>query len=108
MIKIQKEDFNLENEIAFIKSQHNNIGAVSTFVGYVKNITNTDSEEFDEPSIQDIDSLKKFLCNKYPKLDPYINKEEVVRFAINLEYTATNEKLSLCDEVALFPPVSGG
>ena len=38
MIKIQKEDFNLENEIAFIKSQHSNIGAVSTFVGYVRNI----------------------------------------------------------------------
>ena len=39
MIKIQKEDFNLENEIAFIKSQHSNIGAVSTFVGYVRNIS---------------------------------------------------------------------
>ena len=38
MIKIQKEDFNLENEIAFIKSQHRDIGAVSTFVGYVRNI----------------------------------------------------------------------
>ena len=40
MIKIQKKDFNLENEIAFIKSQHSNIGAVSTFVGYVRNINN--------------------------------------------------------------------
>ena len=38
MIKIQNEDFNLENEIAFIKSQHRDIGAVSTFVGYVRNI----------------------------------------------------------------------
>ena len=38
MIKIQKKDFNLEKEIAFIKSQHSNIGAVSTFVGYVRNI----------------------------------------------------------------------
>ena len=38
MIKIQKEDFNLENEIAFIQLQHSNIGAVSTFVGYVRNI----------------------------------------------------------------------
>ncbi|MDC0056842.1 MoaD/ThiS family protein [Alphaproteobacteria bacterium] len=78
------------------------------YFAWLKNITNTDSEELDEPSIQDIDSLKKFLCNKYPKLDPYINKEEIVRFAINLEYTTTNDKLSLCDEVALFPPVSGG
>ena len=78
------------------------------YFAWIKNITNTDSEEFNEPSIHDIDSLKTFLCNKYPKLDPYINKEEIVRIAINLEYTTTNDKLSLSDEVALFPPVSGG
>ncbi len=78
------------------------------YFAWLKNITNTDSEEFNEPSIHDVDSLKTFLCNKYPKLDPYINKEEIVRIAINLEYTTTNDKLSLSDEVALFPPVSGG
>ena len=78
------------------------------YFAWLKNITNTDSEEFNEPSIHDVDSLKIFLCNKYPKLDPYIHKEEIVRIAINLEYTTTNNKLSLSDEVALFPPVSGG
>ena len=40
MIKIQKEDFNLENEINLIKSQYLNIGAVSTFIGYVRNLNN--------------------------------------------------------------------
>ena len=40
MIKIQKEDFNLENEIKAIQSQHRNIGGVSTFVGYVRDINN--------------------------------------------------------------------
>ena len=78
------------------------------YFAWLKNITNTDSEEFNEPSIHDVNSLKKFLCNKYPKLDPYINREEIVRIAINLEYTTTNIKLSLNDEIALFPPVSGG
>ena len=78
------------------------------YFAWLKNITNTDSEEFIEPSIRDVDSLKRFLCNKYPKLDPYINKEKIVRIAINLEYTTTNDKLSFSDEVALFPPVSGG
>ena len=42
------------------------------------------------------------------KLDPYINKQEILRIAINLEYTITNDELSLSDEVAIFPPVSGG
>ena len=38
MIKIQKKDFDIENEITFIKSKHKNVGAVSTFIGYVRNI----------------------------------------------------------------------
>ena len=40
MIKIQKKNFNLEKEIDLIKSKHNNIGAVSSFVGYVRNFNN--------------------------------------------------------------------
>ena len=40
MIKIQEKNFNLEDEINLIKSQHSNIGAVSTFVGYVRNSNN--------------------------------------------------------------------
>ena len=37
MIKIQKEDFNLEEEINIIKKRHSNVGAVTSFVGYVRN-----------------------------------------------------------------------
>ena len=40
MIKIQEKKFNLEDEINLIKSQYSNIGAVSTFVGYVRNFNN--------------------------------------------------------------------
>ena len=40
MIKIQKKDFNLDDELTFIKSKHNHVGAVSTFIGYVRNINN--------------------------------------------------------------------
>ena len=38
MIKIQKEDFEVDSEIKKIKSLHPGIGAVSTFIGYVRNI----------------------------------------------------------------------
>ena len=38
MIKIQKKKFNLEKEINQIKKYHNSVGAVSTFIGYVRNI----------------------------------------------------------------------
>ena len=40
MIKIQKEDFGVDNEINNIKSLHPEIGAVSTFIGYVRNNNN--------------------------------------------------------------------
>ena len=40
MIKIQEEDFNSEDEINKIKKLHSNIGAVSSFIGYVRDKNN--------------------------------------------------------------------
>ena len=40
MIKIQKESFNVEEEIQDIKKSLFDVGAVSTFIGYVKNTNN--------------------------------------------------------------------
>ena len=40
MIKIQEEDFNSEDEINKIKKLHSNIGAVSSFIGYVREENN--------------------------------------------------------------------
>ena len=37
MIKIQKKDFNIELELEKIKKKYSNVGAVATFVGYVRN-----------------------------------------------------------------------
>ena len=40
MIKIQEKDFILDEEIETVKKKHSNIGAVSLFVGYVRDINN--------------------------------------------------------------------
>ena len=40
MIKIQEKDFNIEDEINRVKLQHLNVGAVSTFIGYVRSLNN--------------------------------------------------------------------
>ena len=40
MIKIQKEDFNSEDEIDKIKNLYPNVGAISTFTGYVRDENN--------------------------------------------------------------------
>ena len=45
MIKIQKEDFNVENEIKLMKDNFNNVGAVSSFIGFVRS-ENTNKKVF--------------------------------------------------------------
>ena len=40
MIKIQEKDFILDEEIENIKKKHSNVGAVSSFIGYVRDINN--------------------------------------------------------------------
>ena len=78
------------------------------YYAWLKNITNTEIEEIDNNNIPDIKCLKKYLCQKYPKLKDYFIKDQVIRVAVNLEYTTKNIKISNQDEIALFPPVSGG
>ena len=78
------------------------------YFAWLKNITNIEEEIINDVSVVDVNTLKKFLLKKYPKLIPYMNKEDVVRVAINLEYTTKNDILKANDVIALFPPVSGG
>ena len=40
MIRIQKEDFDIEEEIRSIKKIHSNVGAVTSFLGYVRDNNN--------------------------------------------------------------------
>ena len=78
------------------------------YFSWLKNITNKEFENIENKNIKDVDSLTKYLCNKYPKMKEYLIKDQVIRIAINLEYASENIKLSKNDEIALFPPVSGG
>ena len=78
------------------------------YFAWLKNITNIEEETIDNKTIIDVVTLKKFLLKKYPKLDKFMNQEDIIRVAINLEYTTNNSKIHPNDEIALFPPVSGG
>ena len=78
------------------------------YFAWLKDVTNVDEEVINDPSIKDIESLKLILMKKYPKLQNYFNKDNMIRVAINLEYKMENETISKGDEIALFPPVSGG
>ena len=99
MIKIQKEDFNLENEIEFIKSKHNNVGAVSTFVGYVrnvndnKNVTSIDLEVYPEMAEK---SLLE-ICNQAKKNWKLIDILVIHRFGA----LSVNQKIVLVATFAI-------
>ena len=79
------------------------------YFAWLKNITNTEEEEVNNKNITDVKTRKEFLLKKYPQLEQYMKKkDDFIRVAINLEYVTTNELINSKDEIALFPPVSGG
>tara|TARA_Y100000590_G_scaffold467467_1_gene646481 strand:- start:4269 stop:4679 length:411 start_codon:yes stop_codon:yes gene_type:complete len=71
MIKIQKKDFIIENEINKIKKNYNDIGAVSTFIGYVRNINNNKKiksinlEVYKEMAMKELGKACNFAINKW-------------------------------------------
>ena len=78
MIKIQKQDFDLNNEITLIKSKHNNVGAVSTFIGYVRDINNNkkvtsiDLEVYQEMAEKSLGIICKQAKNKWELIDTLV------------------------------------
>ncbi len=78
------------------------------YFAWLKNITNTEEEVINNKNITDVKTLKEFLLKKYPKLNQYMKEDDFIRVAINLEYITSNETIDSKDEIALFPPVSGG
>ena len=75
MIKIQKKDFNLEKEIKNIKDNLSNVGAVSSFIGYVRDLNNNldvksiDLEVYNEMAIKELSKIKNFAVEKWSLTD---------------------------------------
>jgi len=51
--------------------------------------------------------IKIYLENLYPELKKHF-LQDVLRIAVNQEYVSENLNLKPIDEIAIFPPVSGG
>ena len=77
------------------------------YFAWIKDITNFPEELLDSNEIKNLDSLKKYIISKYPDLKKHLDKE-ILRFAVNQEYIIENIDLKKDDEIAVFPPVSGG
>ena len=77
------------------------------YFAWIKDITNFPEEFLDSNEIKNLDSLKKYIVSKYPDLKKHLD-QEILRFAVNQEYIIENIDLNKDDEIAVFPPVSGG
>ena len=77
------------------------------YFAWIKDITNLPEELLDSNEIRNLDSLKKYIIFKYPNLKKHLD-QEILRFAVNQEYIVENIDLNKDDEIAVFPPVSGG
>ena len=77
------------------------------YFAWIKDITNFPEEFLDRNEIKNLDSLKKYIVSKYPDLKKHLD-QEILRFAVNQEYIIENIDLKKNDEIAVFPPVSGG
>ena len=60
MIKIQKEDFNVEEEINLIKKMHSNVGALTSFIGYVRDNNNNTSVQSINLEVYEAMAYKQF------------------------------------------------
>ena len=77
------------------------------YFAWIKDITNFNEEYLNSNEIKNLDHLKKYIIFKYPDLKKHLN-QKIIRFAVNQEYIIENIKLNKDDEIAVFPPVSGG
>ena len=77
------------------------------YFAWIKDITKKDDEIIDINHPKTIQELKEYLERIYPELKKYF-LQDVLRIAVNQEYVSENLNLKPIDEIAIFPPVSGG
>ncbi len=114
MIKIQKKDFDLEIEIKKIKDNFSSVGAVSTFIGYVRDLNNHKDvkyiqlEVYNEMATKELSKIKDIakkkwglteclIIHRYGKL--YVN-EKIVLVACFAEHRKNT--LEACEYIMAY------
>jgi molybdopterin synthase sulfur carrier subunit len=79
------------------------------YFAWLRTKTGVAQEEVAPPAeVRDVASLIAWLQTRGPNFADALKNPQVVRVAVNQQYARPDHPLSAGDEVALFPPVTGG
>ena len=82
---------------------------VIKYFSWVKELAETSEEQIELPdNIKNVEELIKFLIKKNKKYEKIFLKNDTVKIAINNVYANSSSKIKNNDEIAFFPPVTGG
>ena len=75
MIKIQKKDFSIDREIKIIKDKYSSVGAVNSFIGYVRDLNNSkdvkfiELEVYENMAIKELSKIRNNALKKWSLID---------------------------------------
>jgi molybdopterin synthase sulfur carrier subunit len=79
------------------------------YFAWLKQKVGAASEEVDPPAeIGDVAALLDWLAQRSPRHRDALANRSVVRVAVNQAYAKPDHPIGRGDEIALFPPVTGG
>jgi len=79
------------------------------YFAWLKNLTGIDAEEVSPPQeVRDVKSLLAWQQSRGPRFAEAFADLEAIRIAVNQDYAKPGDAVAADDEVAFFPPVTGG
>ena len=82
---------------------------VIKYFSWIKEQIGKSEEQITIPSdITNVNQLINYLNEKDTKYSLIFEKKELIKIAVNKTYSSFDAKISNEDEIAFFPPVTGG
>ena len=82
---------------------------VVKYFSWIKEHIGKSEEQIDLPSnITNVNQLINYLNEKDKKYNIIFEKKELIKIAVNKTYSSFDTNISNSDEIAFFPPVTGG
>ncbi len=79
------------------------------YFAWLRQRTGVAEEEIElPPHVRTVGELARHLAARHPRFGEVLDSRGVVRFAVNREYAGPDTPVGPDDEVAFFPPVTGG